>query len=98
MGIILQISDTYSDEAERSLEDFDADQYSLEEWFMLTEYFDKGSVTVTVVGDAANFDIQQLGVNVRSVQIPYPKGNLDCTESDGKLVFSRKSRSKSQGK
>ena len=97
MGTTLQISHTF-DEEDRDLEDFDSDQYSLEEWFMLSEYFDKGSVEVTVIGDMVNFDIQQLGVNVRSVQTPYPKGNLDCTESDDKLVFSRKPRAKSQDK
>jgi len=83
---------------ERSLDDFDSEQYSLAEWFMLSEYFDKGSVEVTILGDAVNFNIHSMGVNVKSIQMPLPKGSLDFSDSEMEMKFSRKSRSKSQDK
>ncbi len=83
---------------DRSLGDFDPEQYTLEEWFMLSEYFDKGSVEVTVLGDAVNFDIHSMGINVKSIQMSLPKGCLDFSDSEMMLTFSRKSRAKSQSK
>ena len=83
---------------DRSLTDFDENQYSLEEWFMLSEYFDRGSVEVTILGDAVNFDIHSMGVNVKSIQMLLPKGSLDFSDSEMEMKFSRKSRSKSRDK
>ena len=82
----------------RSLGDFDPDQYTLEEWFMLSEYFDEGSVEVTILGDAVNFDIHSMGINVKSIQMSLPKGCLDFSDSEMMMKFSRKSRAKSQNK
>ena len=98
MAITLQESHTFEHDEDRDLTDFNSEQYTLEEWFMLSEYFDQGSVQVTVCGDTAVFDIHQMGVNVKSTQMSLPKGCLDFSESELKPVFSRKSRSKTLDK
>ena len=92
MDITLPESHTFEHDEDRNIDDFNAEQYSLEEWFMLTEYFDKGSVQVTVCGDTAVFNIHQMGVNVKSTQMSLPMGSLDLSQSEAKPHFSRKPR------
>ena len=99
MDITLQTLSIFDyDEDDRRLDDFNTGSYSLEEWFMLSEYFDKGSVKVTVLPDGIDFSVQQLGVTVKSTQLSLGKGSLDFSDSEMQPSFSRKPRKKRQDK